>query len=58
MKIVLMINEVAQIVGNYLVSIGKLESKTTEVHWCMDNTNADKSYVEFEQVVEPEHIKE
>lgn len=58
MKIVLTINEVVQIVGNHLVSIGKLEPKTTNVHWCMDNINTDKSYVEFEQIVEPEHIKE
>lgn len=55
MKIVLTINEVMQIVGKHLVSIGKLENKATEVHWCMDNTDADQSYVEFEQT---ENIKE
>lgn len=58
MKIVLTINEVVQILGSYLVSIGKIEPKTTNIHWCMDNTNAEKSYVEFEQIVESEHIKE
>lgn len=52
MKIVLTINEVVQIVANHLVSIGKLEPKATDVHWCMDNINAEKSYVEFEQIKE------
>lgn len=55
MKIVLTLNEIVQIVGNHLVSIGKLEPKATDVHWCIDNTNVDKSYVEFEQ---NESIKE
>lgn len=55
MKIVLTLNEIVQIVGNHLVSIGKLEQKATDVHWCIDNTNVDKSYVEFEQ---NESIKE
>ena len=52
MKIVLTIDEAIQIIANYLVSIGKLEPKTTDVHWCMDNINAEKSYVEFEQIKE------
>lgn len=54
MKIVLTIDEIMQIVGKHLISIGKLENKATEVHWCMDNIDAKKSYVEFEQI---ENIK-
>ena len=49
MKIVLTLEEVVQIVGNHLASTGKLENKVTNVHWCIDNTDVEKSYVEFEQ---------
>lgn len=55
MKIVLTLEEVAQIVGNHLVSISKLENKATNVHWCIDNRDVEKSYIEFEQT---ENIKE
>ena len=55
MKIVLTLKEMTQIVVKHLVSIGKLENKGASVHWCMDNVDAEKSYVEFEQA---EDIKE
>lgn len=55
MKIVLTLDEVVQIVGNYLVSISKLERKATDVYWYIDNRDVKKSYVEFEQT---ENIKE
>ena len=55
MKIVLTLEEVTQIVGNHLVSISKLENKATNVHWCIDNRDVEKSYIEFEQT---ENIKE
>lgn len=49
MKIVLTIDEVAEIVAQNLALNGKLEYKPTDIHWYFDNTNAKKSYVEFEQ---------
>ena len=55
MKIVLTLDEIMQIVGKHLISIGKLENKATDVHWYMDNADVRKSYVELEQI---ENIKE
>jgi hypothetical protein len=49
MKIVLSINEVNEILVDYLYSKGKLENKTTDIHWCVAHNNVKESYIEFEQ---------
>jgi hypothetical protein len=51
MKIVLNINEVDEILIDYLLSNGKLDNKQVniDIHWHFVDNDAEESYVEYKQ---------
>ena len=49
MKIVLSLDEVVDIIAEYLISNGKLENKPTDVHLYASDGSSKKSYIEFKQ---------
>lgn len=49
MKLVLSIDEVGQILANYLYTIGKVENTTIDLAWHIDKFKMQDSYVEVKQ---------
>lgn len=49
MKIILSIDEVGQILANYLYATGKIEKGTVDLSWHFDNFKVQDSYIEIKQ---------
>ena len=49
MKIVLNLNEVGQILANYLYTTGKVEKESVDLTWHVDKFKLEDSYVEVKQ---------